>query len=79
MAARPRGLTTVDHQEVHKGYLQVGAARTYYTWKGSILEGPPIEPDQVVEFDWKERRNGADVQLKRAIEILEVGRLAQAS
>ncbi len=73
MAARPRGRTTVDHQEVHKGYLQVGAAhRTYYT-------GTPIELDQVVEFDWRERRNGADVQLKRAIEILEVGRLAQAS
>jgi C-terminal processing protease CtpA/Prc len=60
--------------------VQVGAAhRAYYTWKGSILEGTPIEPDQVVEFDWRERRNGADVQLKRAIEILEVGRLAQAS
>ena len=80
MAARPRARTTIDHQEVHKGYLQVGAAhRAYYTWKGSILEGTPIEPDQVVEFDWRERRNGADVQLKRAIEILEVGRLAQAS
>jgi carboxyl-terminal processing protease len=52
--------------------------RAYYTWKGSILEGTPIEPAQVVEFDWRERRNGADVELKRAIEILEVGRLAQA-
>jgi hypothetical protein len=54
-------------------YLKVGAAHRAYN------AGAPIEPDQLVEFDWRERRNGADVQLKRAIEILAVGRLAQAS
>jgi carboxyl-terminal processing protease len=51
----------------------------YYTWKGSVLEGTPIEPDQFVEFDWRERRSGVDAQLKRAVESLESGSLAHAS
>jgi carboxyl-terminal processing protease len=51
----------------------------YYTWKGSVLEGTPIEPDQLVEFDWRERRGGTDAQLEKAIQFLESGSLAQAS
>jgi len=42
----------------------------YYTWKGSVLEGTPIEPDEQVEFDWRERRLGQDRQLDFAIESL---------
>ena len=45
----------------------------------TLLEGTPIEPDHQVEFDWRERRGGVDAQLKRAIEFLENGSLAQAS
>lgn len=45
----------------------------------TLLEGTPIEPDHQVEFDWRERRGGVDAQLKRAIEFLENGSLAQVS
>lgn len=51
----------------------------YYTWNGSVLEGTPIEPDELVEFDWKERRAGADAQLNRALGFLQSGSLPQAS
>ncbi len=42
----------------------------YYTWGGSVLEGTPIEPDGLADFDWRERRGGTDVQLKHTIEFL---------
>jgi hypothetical protein len=51
----------------------------YYTWKGSVLEGTPIEPDELVEFNWRERRGGVDSQLNRAVASLKNGSLAQAS
>jgi hypothetical protein len=53
--------------------LQTGA---YYTWKGSVLESTPIEPDQVVEFDWRQRRLGRDFQLERAVAQLETDLLS---
>jgi hypothetical protein len=45
--------------------LPIGA---YYTWKGSVLEGTPIEPDELVEFDWQTARGNKDRQLEYAIE-----------
>jgi C-terminal processing protease CtpA/Prc len=75
-AGRLLSATSVRVGEGYRLALPTGA---YYTWKGSILEGTPIEPDELVQFDWKERRGGNDAQLKRAIELLESGSLAQAS
>jgi carboxyl-terminal processing protease len=75
-AGRLLSATSVKVGEGYRLALPTGA---YYTWQGSVLEGTPIEPDQPVEFDWKERRGGVDGQLKRAIELLESGSLAQAS
>ena len=40
----------------------------YYTWKGSVLEGTPIEPDELVDFDWKAAQGNMDNQLQYAIE-----------
>lgn len=45
--------------------LPIGA---YHTWKSAILEGTPIEPDERVEFDWRDRRGGCDRQLSYAID-----------
>jgi carboxyl-terminal processing protease len=61
-------LLSATSVKVGEGYRLALPTGAHYTWKGSILEGAPIEPDQIVEFDCRERRNGADVQLKRAIE-----------
>jgi carboxyl-terminal processing protease len=75
-AGRLLSATSVKVGEGYRLALPTGA---YYTWKGSVLEGSPIEPDELVEFDWRERRSGIDAQLKRAIEFLHGGSLAQAS
>ena len=75
-AGRLLSATSVKVGEGYRLALPTGA---YYTWKGSVLEGTPIEPDELVEFNWRERRGGADAQLKKAIESLRNGGLAQAS
>jgi C-terminal processing protease CtpA/Prc len=75
-AGRLLSATSVKVGEGYRLALPTGA---YYTWKGSVLEGTPIEPDELVEFDWRERRSGVDAQLNRAIESLRSGNLAQAS
>ena len=72
-------LLSATSVKVGDGYRLALPTGAYYTWKGSVLEGTPIEPDELVRFDWKERRGGTDSQLKRAIELLENGSLAQAS
>ena len=51
----------------------------YYTWKGSVLEGTPIEPDVLVQFDWRERRTGKDRQLAAATKLLGDFVVQQAS
>lgn len=51
----------------------------YYTWKGSVLEGTPIEPDVLVGFDWRERRTGKDRQLEAATKLLGDFVVPQAS
>jgi C-terminal processing protease CtpA/Prc len=57
--------------KVGNGFRLALPTRAYYTWKGSVLEGTPIEPDHVVDFDWQQRRTGRDQQLERAVEIVE--------
>jgi hypothetical protein len=41
----------------------------YFTWNGTALEGSPIEPDVIADFDWQERRSGVDAQLLKALSI----------
>jgi hypothetical protein len=35
-----------------------------------VVEGAAIAPDEPVEFDWNQRRNGSDGQLERAVESI---------
>ena len=49
------------------------------TWKGSILEGTPMEPDRVIKFDWRECRLGNDRQLDFAVECSRSVSSAKAS
>lgn len=51
----------------------------YYTWKGAVLEGTPIEPDELIDFDWHQRRAGRDGQLEYAIESIRGGRAVRTS
>lgn len=63
-AGRLLSATSVKVGQGFRLALPVGA---YYTWKGAVLEGSPIEPDESVSFDWRRARNGADDQLEHAI------------
>lgn len=65
---------------VGKGFRLALPTGAYYTWKGSVLEGTPIEPDQLVNFDWRERRShSSDRQLDYAIDYFQSRAAARAS
>jgi carboxyl-terminal processing protease len=64
-------LLSATSAKVGHGYRLAFPTGAYYTWKGSVLEGTPIEPDQSIAFDWREARRGKDPQLKHSIELLE--------
>jgi len=42
----------------------------YYTWKGMVLEGTPMEPDELIEFNWRERRGRVDGQLEHVVKLI---------
>jgi C-terminal processing protease CtpA/Prc len=66
--------------KVGKGFRLALPTGAYYTWKGSILEGTPIAPDQVIDFDWRDRRSlGRDRQLDHAVDSLQSTAAARAS
>jgi carboxyl-terminal processing protease len=63
-------LLSATSVKVGKGFRLALPTGAYYTWRGAVLEGTPIEPDHLVEFDWRERRAGRDRQLDEAVESL---------
>ena len=66
-AGRLLSATSVKVGKDFRLALPTGA---YCTWRGTILEGTPIVPDQIVEFDWHQARAGADAQLENAAKSL---------
>lgn len=56
--------------KVGKGFRLALPTGAYYTWKGLILEGSPMAPDRVIDFNWRDRRSGSDSQLVHAIDQL---------
>jgi carboxyl-terminal processing protease len=85
--ARENGLATIIGEKtagrllsatsvkVGNGFRLALPTGAYHTWRGTILEGAPIEPDYPVDFDWRGRRNCSDRQLAHAIETLIGSRL----
>ena len=65
-------LLSATSVKVGNGFRLALPTGAYYTWKGSALEGTPIEPDELIEFDWRQRRLGRDIQLEGAAEMLEM-------
>ncbi len=55
-------LLSATSVKVGHGFRLALPTGAYYTWNGTALEGSPIEPDVVIEFDWQERRRGNDRQ-----------------
>jgi C-terminal processing protease CtpA/Prc len=63
-------LLSATSVKVGNGFRLALPTGAYHTWKGAVLEGTPIEPDQTSGFDWHGRRLGRDRQLDFAIESL---------
>jgi carboxyl-terminal processing protease len=71
-------LLSATSVKVGNGFRLALPTRAYYTWKGSILEGTPIEPDELIEFDWRQNAARArDIQLERAVGLLEMNLLSK--
>jgi hypothetical protein len=63
-------LLSATSVKVGQGFRLALPTGAYYTWRGSVLEGTPIEPDELDEFDWQTARENKDRQLEYAIESL---------
>jgi C-terminal processing protease CtpA/Prc len=66
-------LLSATSVKVGQGFCLALPTGAYYTWRGSVLEGTPIEPDELVEFDWQTARGNKDTQLEYAIESVSAG------
>lgn len=64
-------LLSATSVKVGSGFRLALPTGAYHTWKGAVLEGTPIEPDVLVEFDWRNRRVVGDRQLNDAIKSLQ--------
>jgi len=63
-------LLSATSVKVGNGFRLALPTGSFRTWEGRAYEGTPIEPDQVVEFDWRDRRFGRDRQLDYAVNSL---------
>jgi C-terminal processing protease CtpA/Prc len=72
-------LLSATSVKVGHGFRLALPTGAYYTWKGTALEGSPIEPDESLEFDWRRRKTGIDAQMERAIESLRCTQTERAS
>ena len=64
-------LLSATSLKVGQGFRLALRTGAYYTWKGSVFEGTPIEPDEQIEFDWRQMRAGTDFQLRGAIRTIQ--------
>ena len=61
-------LLSATSVKVGHGFRLALPTGAYYTWNLTALEGTPLDPDVLEEFDWKERRSSADDRaLKKAV------------
>jgi C-terminal processing protease CtpA/Prc len=65
-------LLSATSVKVGQGFRLALPTGAYYTWKGSVLEGTPIEPDERVEFDWQAAKVRKDTLLEAAIEHISI-------
>lgn len=64
-------LLSATSVKVGNGFRLALPTGAYHTWNGAFLEGTPIEPGQLIEFDWRSRRSGLDQQLDYAVGSLQ--------
>jgi len=57
--------------DVGKGYVLGLPVAAYFTWNGALLEGTGVKPDVETDLTCDALRAGSDVQLEKAIEVVE--------
>lgn len=45
----------------------------YFTWQGTLLEGKGIEPEHPVDLSYEALREGRDMQMEKAVEVVQSG------
>ncbi|MGI4758176.1 MAG: S41 family peptidase [Janthinobacterium lividum] len=60
-------LLSATSVKVGHGFRLALPTGAYYTWNLTALEGTPLDPDIVEEFDWKGRQAGQDRPLQMAV------------
>ncbi len=60
-------LLSATSVKVGHGFRLALPTGAYYTWNLTALEGTPLEPDVIEEFDWKGRRAGEDRLIQIAV------------
>jgi C-terminal processing protease CtpA/Prc len=63
-------LLSATSVKVGNGYRLAMPTGAYYTWSGLVLEGTPMEPDELIEFNWRERREQVDGQLEHVVKSI---------
>ncbi len=72
-------LLSATSVKVGNGFRLAMPTGAYYKWNGSVLEGTPMEPDELIGFNWRERRAGTDGQLEHVIESIRSHRSVSAN
>ena len=63
-------LLSATSVKVGNGFRLAMPTGAYYTWNGLVLEGTPMEPDELIEFNWHERRERVDGQLEHVVKSI---------
>ena len=63
-------LLSATSVKVGKGFRLAMPTGAYYTWNGLVLEGTPMGPDELIEFNWRERRGRVDGQLEHVVKSI---------
>jgi C-terminal processing protease CtpA/Prc len=72
-------LLSATSVKVGHGFRLALPTGAYHTWNGTVLEGMPIEPDELVEFVWQTAQANKDSQLQYAIESVSCQQRERAS
>jgi len=72
-------LLSATSVKVGRGFRLALPTGAYYTWNGTVLEGMPIEPNELVEFAWRAALANKDSQLQFAIESVSDQQRERAS
>jgi C-terminal processing protease CtpA/Prc len=63
-------LLSATSVKVGQGFRLALPTGAYHTWKGAVLEGTSIQPDELIEFDWQAAQANKDSQIKYGVESI---------